>query len=436
MALEVPKDAKVYTTRYEGFKGVDFTNDPSNVWYRRSPDAVNMMPDESGKPYKRTGWEKVITASQFANKYASDTGNTAPTEIQINKCYYFELSGYDHIVVFTSYGVFICREDDPNNGSIILVSSKTINPTTISYNANYDNLSDANKRKYTLAYESYDPDMIDSYDRAFFFEGAGKSAFYIYGGYKIWEYAYADDGKFSWQPVEPYIPRVNIAVDAKHETGESFEAINMLSDYVAESFQNNVYLNVRRDTAAHSPRTTVAGASLDVIDLVFLDAVGYPPQDNMTYVFTYTEEDHSWLLDGDMVQISTYGISLGGATPANGNTVTVEVQKQYRINLPKRVLSTTGMQVLVSQSTQFDHPLTLRASAPSTPTEQDVVLAFPQGSGNSYLLFYAPYLPLVDGEDAIKIIYPRNAVTSVTHRVPALTETPTYIEVTVGASNG
>ena len=72
MAIKLPAAQKVYTTKYDNFRGVDFTNDPSNVWYRRTPDGVNMLPDESGRPFKRTGWKKVVTADDFANLYASD----------------------------------------------------------------------------------------------------------------------------------------------------------------------------------------------------------------------------------------------------------------------------------------------------------------------------------------------------------------------------
>lgn len=38
------------------FRGVDLVSSPSNVHDTRSPDAVNMIPDESGKPVKRTGY--------------------------------------------------------------------------------------------------------------------------------------------------------------------------------------------------------------------------------------------------------------------------------------------------------------------------------------------------------------------------------------------
>jgi len=381
MATELPAAPRVNTTIYDNFKGVDFTNDPSNVWYRRTPDGVNMLPDESGRPFKRTGWKVEVSASDMANLYATDNNATAPSEIDVRKCYYFELSGQDHIFIFTNYGVFFYREGE-------LFSSKALDASN------------------TI---SYDQDMIESFDRAFFFEGGGKSAFYIYGGFKIWEYGYSDIDGFTWQQVEPYIPCVNISVDARHESGESYEAVNMLSDYIAETFQNNVFSSV----TGYS--TTVTGATLTVNETAFLTMLS----EANTYVFTYTEADHTWLLAGDQVQISNYGISLN-ATPANGNTISVTVTTVTRINLPKRILSINGMKVFVSTDTAYDTELTLQATEAHTGAGY-VTLIVPSGVGNSYLKFYQPYLPLVDGEDAIKVIYPRNAVTSTTHNTGEIT---------------
>lgn len=56
MPLQTPAEPKKHTTVYSDFRGVDFTNDPSTVFRRRSPYAVNILPDVGGIPYKRTGW--------------------------------------------------------------------------------------------------------------------------------------------------------------------------------------------------------------------------------------------------------------------------------------------------------------------------------------------------------------------------------------------
>ena len=391
MAIDVPESPKVHTTVYENFKGVDYTNDSSNVWYRRTPSGVNMLPDEAGRPFKRTGWMKVVEASDFADLYASDNSETAPSEIEIRKCYYFDLAGSDHIVIFTNYGVFVYRDGT-------LLSSKSFGATN------------------TI---SYDDDMIGSYERAFFFEGNGKSAFYIYGGFKIWEYSYSGDGNFAWREVEPYIPRVNISVDARHESGTFLETVNLLSDYICEDFQNNTFAYVA------SSSTTVPSSTLTVDETQFL---AMQPEVG-TYTFTYSSDEHSWILGGDQVYISNYGINLQAPSVSDGKTITVTTSTAYRINLPKFIVSIDGMSVLVSEQTQFDTPLTMQFGTETVQTKYYCTVKTPSLGENSYIQFYYPWLPIVDGEDAIRVVYPRNAVSWASYRYP----TSGQQEINVGA---
>lgn len=386
MPMEVPDNPKTYTKMYQNFAGVDYTNDPSNVWYRRTPDGVNMLPDESGRPFKRTGWKKEITAQDFADMYATDTGQVAPSEIEIRKCYYFELSGQDHIVIFTNYGVFIYRDGE-------LLSSKSI---------------DAQNSI------SYDPDLIDAYDRAFFFEGGGKSAFYTYGGFKIWEYGYSDEDGFTWQEVEPYIPRINITVDPHHEAGEAFETVNMLSDFIAEDFQSNYYTHIT------SQSTNVSGATLTVKESQFLAMIGSAGSGVGTYTFSYSATDHTWLLDGDKVAIKNYGITLSG-TPADGNKIIIVVGYEYRVDLPRRIAGITGMRVIGSVNTQFDTELTLQDVQTHQSAEYCTLIT--PSSGNSHIKFYRSFMPLVEGEDSVRVIYPRNAVTTTNYDTGEITMT-------------
>lgn len=383
MPLEIPKDPKTYTTVYENFKGVDFTNDPSNVWQKRSPEAVNMMPDESGRPFKRTGWEIVLSSDDLAQKYYDDgatgVGEGKPSETTIRKCYYFEMAGFDHIVIFTNYGVFFYRNGDLLSSVDIASGS---NPSS--------NLS-------------YDKSVIDSYYRAFFFEGGGTRAFYIYGNFKIWKYYWDDSGsKFKFEQAETYIPRVNISIDPKHEDGQAFEDVNLFSDFVAEEYQNNLYKTIDR-SAGHAPRTSITGATVYVDDYAFTT---YAENDG-TYVFTYDSANASWLLSGDQVYISNYGITLNTtAAIPNNATITVEMLRVFRIDLGRTITSITGMKVYVSHSTQFDTELTIEAS--SSPPSSASKCTITTGAGGSYLQFYQSELPLVAGEDAIRVIFPRN----------------------------
>ena len=140
MPVEVPKEPKKFTTVYDNFKGVDFTNDSTNVWHRRSPDAVNMLPDDSGRPFKRTGWEVVVTAEKLAEALGAD-------DTSILKCHYFELAGLDHILIFATGGVFVYRlMEESADGDTIQIDD-------------YELLSVANG----YAGDSTDPDCYLSY---------------------------------------------------------------------------------------------------------------------------------------------------------------------------------------------------------------------------------------------------------------------------------
>lgn len=376
MPINTPDNPKVYTHIYQNFAGVDFSNDMSNIWHRRTPTGTNMIPDESGRPFKRTGWKKEVTAETIAALYAADNEAIEPSEITIRKCYYFTLNGEDHVVVFTNYGAFMYHGG-----------------TLTSFAA------------------SYDKDIIESWERGFFFEGNGKAAFYVYGNFRIWEYTYDDDNGFTWSEADPYIPCVNIGVDARHESGTSFEEVNLFSDYIAETFENNAYRGITSAT------TDITGGSVEVDTLMFLAKLS----NDGTHTFTYTTAEYSWLYGGDQVVIADYGISLTG-TPVDGSTITVVVGGERRINLGKIVPSIDGMEVWVSDEQtnpvgQYNKQLTLQATATVT-TKYYCTLVTPL-AGNSYLVFYEDWNPLVDGEDAIKVIYPRNSVSTAEHTLDA-----------------
>lgn len=236
MPLEVPKSPKVRTTKYENFRGVDFTNDATNIWYRRSPSAVNMLPDASGRPFKREGWsvlvsnatlcsalsryeEVSINADQFNDAKTSFYTKSGSTYVQctendtydanetyyqyyeienctIEKCAWFELAGKDHIVIFTDEGV-------------------------VFYNG-------------TITAKSIDYDCYLSYDRCFFFEGNGTSAFYIYGNYKVWKY----DESFTLKDVtsELYVPRVMVGTNARGDVGTTLESYNLIGDLISVEY--------------------------------------------------------------------------------------------------------------------------------------------------------------------------------------------------------
>lgn len=57
--FRIPQSPKLYTLSVESFKGVDFTNNATQVSKNRSPDAVNMISDLDGFPVKRSGFSAV-----------------------------------------------------------------------------------------------------------------------------------------------------------------------------------------------------------------------------------------------------------------------------------------------------------------------------------------------------------------------------------------
>ena len=181
---------KVYTTVYSDFKGVDYTNDASNVWKRRSPTGYNMLPDESGRPFKRTGWEVLIENEEIKDALSASLGYDVD-EVNITKLSWFELAGQDHIVIFTDAGVLFY------NGVFTAINTT--------------------------------PECYMNQDRCFFFEGGGTSAFYIYGSRRIWKY----DDTFTLTEVTSNVTIPTVIVGAAADgTGTVMRGYNMLGSKV------------------------------------------------------------------------------------------------------------------------------------------------------------------------------------------------------------
>lgn len=513
MALEIPKDPKIYTTVYDGFKGVDYTNDATNVYRKRSPSARNMKPALDGKPYKREGWhiEKDIfdfydaggltpvrsyidlehytlrpqyapptgmtRATTYGENYAKSTftcnytgnrpvdafhlmplnvtgkditlffqfqrttGNSSinntkveiinkdsdvrtvsvplhsaqtsasvvihlgdderlrfvKTEITvpqsggatcsltvrasideyslvINRLNYFELNGIEHILIFTDKGLFIYNENNEYESNFTLLTT--------------------------------DADCIDSYERAFFFEGDGKSAFYIYGNYKIWSYGY--DNGFVFKEEVPYIPLIRIATTPDGSSGAVNENVNMFGSLVYEAYQNNILTN------------TVEITSVGLDNLELSNEFYKKIPNNGTYVFTFS--GGVWTYGGSEVNIYDYGINFTGE-PTDGYTITVRTNSTFAIKVNK-VINTVNLddiEVMVSTSKEFDTPLTVKNSG--TPSSGEVLVT--AGEEDTTFTFTRAYMPLVDGEDAIRVMYKRETV-----NVEVVTTTSKTVTVT------
>lgn len=80
--FSVPAPVTRKTEKFESFKGVDFSTDPTQISSSRSPWAPNMISDSGGCPEKRLGWRTLAT-----------------TEGRINGIFHCEIEGKSYFLV-------------------------------------------------------------------------------------------------------------------------------------------------------------------------------------------------------------------------------------------------------------------------------------------------------------------------------------------------
>ena len=211
--VEVPKEEKVYTTIYDNFKGVDFTNDASNVWRHRSPSGKNMLPDLDGRPYKRKGWEIKITADEFRIAAGVTGVDVVPVKV-----HYFEIGGYDYLMFFNNLGVFTYTTIESESNEQEKQSSLWLNDKYIDLSGELQ------------TFDSITGGVQPDPQRAFFFEGGGTAGFYMFAGLKLFrfsgEYDTAHAGRFFYE-VDPYTPLVLTGCDP-NGVGTDLENINKI----------------------------------------------------------------------------------------------------------------------------------------------------------------------------------------------------------------
>lgn len=211
MPLDIPDEPKKYTTVYDNFKGVDFTNDATQAYKRRSPTAINMIPDNSGVPWKRTGWTVEVTQQMFKIAYPYTSG-----KVEIRNIYSFELAGQDHMVIFCDCGVFAYTD---------------------------------NKLTHLITLTS----ITDEPYRGFFFEGNGSAGFYFFGNKRLYAYKYNErTGGFTCGVVNPYVPTTIIG-RSPGGGGTVYEGVNLMTRRRKESFLGDdtslmYYLSMGVDT--------------------------------------------------------------------------------------------------------------------------------------------------------------------------------------------
>lgn len=385
MPLEVPKSPTIRTTVYDNLKGVDFTNDSTNIWHRRSPDAVNMLPDESGRPFKRTGWEVAVTTGELVEKLQT------AEEIEILKCHYFELAGADHVIIFTTGGVFAYRQE--------IVEQDGEKSTA-------DICELLAPPKY--AGDSRDEDCYLGYERAFFFEGNGRAAFYIYGNHKVWVYGY-EDGEFTFGFAEDgfgagqiTIPTLLITADPSSCTGVTYESYNLLGNRACVEYQSNDMLYAY--TVSNDEYT------VNIDRATFNAKLSVTTNQNTAYNFTYTTQ---WDLTGGAsasnVTLSKYGITISG-TPTSGDTVVVEYIAGLLLpnNVSQQQLDL--VEVYGTKVTQYDYPFEVISTG--TPAEGQCLLvtdntSTPSSGRRAWLRFNPNDLKTTESqEDIFRAVFP------------------------------
>lgn len=370
MAREIPAAPRVYTTTYDNFKGVDFTNDSTNVWRRRSPTGVNMLPDASGRPFKRHGWDILLSHDAICTALSVN-------DCQITKCAYFELAGVDHIVVFTDRGVLFYN-GDPNATTYTTAGVTAINTT--------------------------DAECYGGYDRCFFFEGGGTSAFYIYGDYRMWRY----DADFSFAEVSGYIPTV-VASASADGTGTIYEPYNLLYNMASVEYHDNQLF-----------------AYWGTKGLVFsVDQTTFNTQHPKNYSQTYTYDGADW--KDQSVPAQTVNMATLGITPIDEKEDDmITVINVYGLLLPNNLDLTNQVtrdelvSVFVSTVNPMDTELDVGTATPSTGeccVKADIV---ERDNPQAWIEFYAGDFTSTppkyktgtdfDEQDAFKVVFPSTQI--------------------------
>lgn len=260
MPIDVPKTPKVLTTKYQNWRGVDYTNDPSNVWYRRSPNGLNMLPNLDGQPFKRNGWKVEFAPQDFIDA-AQIVG---VSNIEHYKVDYFELGGAEYLWFYTSIGCFYYSEtltfvdtsyeigdnkpyefsksltyDEGDycmcSGTMYKCIDKISTPTsTLPSSDSTHWTATEEKGGETVPVDGSRPFSSSSvdidYSKAFFFEGGGTAGYYLFVNDKLFMF----DGE-KLNECKPKIPVVITMANSSGE-GEQLEDVNILTPWIAVDY--------------------------------------------------------------------------------------------------------------------------------------------------------------------------------------------------------
>lgn len=226
MPINVPDNPKVYTTTYDNFRGVDFTNDATNIWKHRSPNAVNMMPDLAGRPWKRTGWKIEKTTQDFKDCFNETLKDHDPAHVDYEgrvvpqKTNYFTIGGEDFLSITNNLGLFFYSKFIETGVFITPITAEK--PYLRYINCYYGEVGTSTETTPTYATIVPDP------NRAFFFEGGGTAGFYIFCTVGTTNSLFRFDGEVL-RKVEPKIPLIMYSKGAGDSAGVMYESANILT---------------------------------------------------------------------------------------------------------------------------------------------------------------------------------------------------------------
>lgn len=226
MARAIPSAPRINTTIYDNFRGVDFTNDATNIWKHRSPDAVNMMPDLAGRPWKRTGWKIEKTTQAFKDCYNTTkgydpedpdyyTGRIVPL-----KTNYFTIGGEDFLAITNNLGLFFYSKFIETGNFVTPITSEE--PYLMYIKCYYGEVGTSTETTPTNAVIIPDP------NRAFFFEGFGTAGFYIFCTIGTTTSLFRFDGEVL-RKVDPKVPVIMISKGSGDNAGVLYESPNILT---------------------------------------------------------------------------------------------------------------------------------------------------------------------------------------------------------------
>ena len=265
MPINVPASPKVYTTKYNNFRGVDFTSDPTNVWSHRSPNAKNMTPDLSGRPWKRTGWQIVKEAKDFIDTFNTTMGYSEGDpeyydgRVTPQKTSYFTMGGEDYLSISNNLGLFFYSK--------FIGSSATDVPHLLYIDGYYGEIGTA--KENTKTSNRIMPDA----NRGFFFEGQGLAGFYIFcieemevnGDLEYDTFLFRFDGE-KLRKIDPYVPTIVIGKAPGVSGGTIYESPNILTAqrivmFHGDGSSKDFYLPELADTTLTFKVETRSGSS-------------------------------------------------------------------------------------------------------------------------------------------------------------------------------